>query len=125
LLPDPLPISVTVTSSVGKKSAGHRRNRTTMKKLTAFFVLGLTAVALTGCGKAAKADCEKAFDHIIEITIAPMKDLGEDAMKAARDGAAAGKEDFMKQCEGKVSKASVDCVIAAKSLEDITKCDNV
>jgi len=96
-----------------------------MKKFTAFIVLGLAAVALTGCAKADKAACEKAFDHVIEITIAPMKDLGEDALKAAREGAAAGKADFMKECEGKVSKAQVDCVIAAKSLEDVTKCDSV
>jgi len=84
-------------------------------------VLALLATVLAaGCGaRATKEDCEKMVDHMIDVQVEGKSKLVADMTKKLMQDE---KGKLVGECAGKVKKADVDCVIAAKKQSDIDKC---
>jgi hypothetical protein len=84
---------------------------------TALF-LGAT-IALVGCSKASKEDCGKMVDRMTELELE-----GQDATVAemTKKMMEETKKDIVAECEGKIGKSQVQCVIDAKTKADIDKC---
>ena len=81
-------------------------------------VAGMFAMALVACES--KTDCEKAVDHIIEIS-------GKDpAMSRAEREAMSepgNRKSMLEQCNQSFRPAGgVGCVLAAKTLADVDTC---
>lgn len=81
-------------------------------------VLG-ASVALFGCAKASKEDCEKMVDRMTDVELE-----GQDAAVAelTRKMMQETKKEIVAECEGKLSKSQVQCVIDAKTKADIDNC---
>jgi hypothetical protein len=77
------------------------------------------AVALFGCSKATKEDCEKMVDRMTELELE-----GQDAAVAdlTRKMMQDTKKEIVAECEGKLSKSQVQCVIDAKTKAEIDAC---
>ncbi len=86
-----------------------------IKTISTFFVVVLAAASLTAC--AGEGNCEKAVDHIVQLI---EKDL------AGREGDAeeADRGALIEQCtkDGLTEKQEA-CVLRAKSLAELNKCD--
>jgi hypothetical protein len=83
--------------------------------LLSLFVLG-------ACAKPSEADCEKMADHVTDIMVKEMADGMDDSIKdAIREEATKERDNLVKDCR-KESKAWVDCVLKAQSLEEIESC---
>lgn len=80
------------------------------------FVLG-------ACAKPTEADCEKLADHVTDIMVNEMtKDMDIEGMAdAVREEAQKERGKLIEECKTG-SKAEVDCILKAESLEDIEKC---
>jgi hypothetical protein len=99
--------------------------------------LALVAGLATGCGDApSKDDCEKLLEHLVELEVSaggakPPTEGDQAAIDAARAELAKQKKaivdaasaKFIEACADKTPKAVVTCSLAAKSLEDVAKCD--
>lgn len=94
------------------------------------FIPGLGAVifalGLIACSKASKEDCQKAADNLVNLTIEQQLKDHPKAQQALRKKAFASqakkiKDDFVKDCEGEPAD-KVDCIINARSMDDIEKC---
>jgi hypothetical protein len=95
------------------------------------WVLGLLFVAACGKGPS-DGDCKKLLDHLVDLEF---KKAGaaatSDAMKAeiAKQKTAvsdAKSSEFLDTCKKKMSKARVECALAATELEGdsgVAKCD--
>ena len=86
-----------------------------IKTLSTFFAVLLACAALSACG--GDGNCEKAVDHIVQLI---EKDL------AGREGAAekADRATLIEQCKKDgLTQKQEDCVLNAKSLPDLNKCD--
>jgi hypothetical protein len=70
-------------------------------------VLGVCFLA--GCDKPTEADCKKAVDNLNQIYGA------HDDDDALADG--------VRHCQAMSTKATVQCMIAAKTIEDADKCE--
>ncbi len=81
-------------------------------------VLG-AALALAGCAKASAEDCGKMVDRMTELELE-----GQDAAVAemTKKMMEETKKDIVAECDGKISKSQVQCVIDAKTKADIDKC---
>lgn len=98
-----------------------------MRLLLASFLLAAAA-----CSDApSKSDCEKLLDHLIEIEIKAGGGDGELSAEAKADlekqkkgviEFASGQK-FLETCTEKMTKKSVECGLAAKTSEDVAKCD--
>jgi hypothetical protein len=86
---------------------------------TAAALFGILALGLAGCAKADKADCEKMFDRMAEIQLEGQDSLVKELTRKMLEPE---KEKVVAECEGKLSKSQVQCVIDAKSQADIDKC---
>lgn len=87
---------------------------------TAKITLVLAAsVALFGCAKASKEDCEKMVDRMTEVELE-----GQDKAVAdlTRQMMQETKKEIVAECEGKIGKSQVQCVIDAKSKAEIDAC---
>lgn len=87
---------------------------------TAKITLALGAsVALFGCAKASKEDCEKMVDRMTELELE-----GQDKAVAdlTRQMMQETKKEIVAECEGKIAKSQVQCVIDAKTKADIDAC---
>ncbi len=82
-------------------------------------IFALASMTFAGCK--GKSDCEKACDKLMELAQGMMKMLPE---QVRAEGEKKMKEEFGK-CPAKCEAGKLDpkCVIAAKSLEDIGKCE--
>jgi hypothetical protein len=101
-----------------------------MRTLRAILAAGLCLAA--GCSDAPSKDqCEKLLDHLIELE---MKAGGTDAelTPEMKDDLAKQKtqvvdfavgQKFIETCTDKTPKKVVECGLAAKSAEDLAKCD--
>lgn len=79
------------------------------------------AAATFGCGKTAtKDDCEKAFTHIIDLAVAGQDKSAAELVK--KQMAKDERDGFLKECDGKATKAEIDCIVSAKTSDDIDKC---
>lgn len=86
----------------------------TMMTVFAAAVLGI------GCGpKATKADCEKFVDHMVDIQAGGNEEIAAAAKKASMGPE---RDKLIAECDGKASKAEIDCANAAKTKADIEKC---
>ena len=92
----------------------------------------LATAALGACSDApSKSDCEKLLDHLIdlemksggsgEVTADMKKDL--DKQRTAIREFAAGQK-FLETCTEKTPKKVVECGLAAKTSDDVAKCDD-
>jgi len=88
-------------------------------------------LALGACSDApSKADCDKLLDHLIdlemkaggtgEVTDDMKKDL--EKQRAQVHDFAAGQK-FLDTCREKTPKKVVQCGLAAKTIDDVAKCD--
>lgn len=77
------------------------------------------SLALLGCSKASKEDCEKMVDRMTELELE-----GQDAAIAemTKKMMEETKKDIVAECEGKIGKSQVQCVIDAKTKADIDAC---
>jgi len=69
------------------------------------------AVALAGCGKGNEERCQAAIENIFSLTGIDKTSSGPDMHAAVRN------------CRSKASGAAIDCMIAAKTLEELEKCE--
>ena len=86
-----------------------------IKTISAFFAVLLASASLTAC--AGEGNCEKAVDHIVQLI---EKDL------AGREGKPekANREKLIEDCKTDgLTKKQEGCVLRAKSLPDLNKCD--
>jgi hypothetical protein len=72
-------------------------------------VLVLVVLAF-GCNKPSEENCKKAVENMREL-------LGTD------NGVSSDTTAAVRSCKGGSTKASVDCAIAAKTVEDLEKCE--
>lgn len=82
--------------------------RATMLR-TYFLVAGLAV--LVSCNKPSEDACQKAIDNIQKIT-------GIENSAGAPDSAAA-----VRKCRAQASKTAVQCMIDAKTIENIAACE--
>jgi hypothetical protein len=98
----------------------------------AAIAIGTLVLGLAGCGKGG-GKCEQAVNKGMEMASAMMGAMGggdKDAMAKAKAEMEKQKPEAIKKCDealkndkdGKVAKA-LDCVIGAKDLEAMTKCE--
>lgn len=87
-------------------------------KYCAVILVGVAALVFSGCDS--RTDCEKAVEHIIKIGGA------DTSMPRAERNAMANmsnRKEMIDQCEKSFRPAGgVDCVLKAKSLQDVDKC---
>lgn len=83
-----------------------------MNRIARVFVLiAWSAAALAACGKPKAEDCEKAVANIRSIYGTAGIDFGVSPEAAVRS------------CRGSANRASVQCMIAAKTMEDLRACE--
>jgi hypothetical protein len=63
------------------------------------------------CSRPSQQDCENAVDHIREL------------YGTAEDEAGVGRAAAIRSCRGNADKDSVDCVLAARTKEDLANCE--
>ena len=95
-----------------------------MRKLLASSFLAVSLLAI-GCGGG--GDCNKAVDHVFDITMKEMGALIPADKKGEIEKEMKGqKEKAVKECqEKKYSKKQFDCIMAAKTMNDLGKCDGL
>lgn len=72
----------------------------------------LAALVAAGCeAKPTEEACERAIENLREISGLARADVGADPKAAIRS------------CQANSSRATVDCMIAAKTMEDIVECE--
>lgn len=95
-------------------------------------LLASLLLAAAACSDApSKSDCEKLLDHLIDLEIKAGGGDGELSTEAKAElekqkkGVAefAAGQKFLETCREKMTKASVECGLAAKTAEDVAKCD--
>ncbi len=92
-----------------------------MHTLASLALAAVGAGSLVACGKtASKEDCEQAFVHTIDLAVAGQDKAAAEVVKKQMERDEKGG--FVKECEGKAMKSEVDCIIAAKTSDDIDKC---
>lgn len=80
--------------------------------LLSMALMALLFVGLTGCkAKPSEKDCQTAINNVRRITGQDSSDMGADPIAVIRS------------CRGNSSQKSVDCMIAAKSEEDLNACE--
>jgi hypothetical protein len=78
--------------------------------LAALFILG-GVTATTGCNKPSEDECRAAIENVRRLTGMAAADYGPDPEAAVRS------------CRGNADRASVRCVGAATSLDDLAQCE--
>lgn len=71
----------------------------------------VAALATAGCDKPTEEQCRKAVENVRRLTGTTQSDFGADPEAA------------MRSCRGNASKKSVLCIIEAKTVADLTKCE--
>ena len=95
-----------------------------MKKvLVLLTIIGMFAI--TGCTKSPEAHCAQAMDHVMEMMMKDpsMKKMPKEALAKMKEGFAKKKEEGVKECAAKYDKASVECILGAKEMKEMAKCD--
>lgn len=83
-----------------------------MRRLTiAVLALGLGLASATGCGDTNEQKCKKAVENIFTLTGLNKSGSGPDVHAAVRS------------CRANASSDAIDCMIDAKSLDDLAKCE--
>jgi len=83
-----------------------------MKRLTiAVLAVCLGIGAATGCSSGNEAGCRKAIKNIFKITGMDKGSSGPNVDAAVRS------------CRANASGDAIDCMIAAKTLDDLSKCE--
>lgn len=77
------------------------------------------SVALFGCAKASKEDCEKMVDRMTELELEGQDKAVADLTRKMMEET---KKEIVAECEGKIGKSQVQCVIDAKSKAEIDAC---
>lgn len=91
-----------------------------MRSMKVASVLFAMSMALGACGKGSK--CEKAADKVIAMMGDMVKGMPEEAAKKMKEESAKMKSQFVEECKKKASDKEIDCVLAAKTMEDMDKC---
>lgn len=86
---------------------------------SAIVMVATAALMVTGCSKANKAECEQMVDKMIDLQV---QGLSPDLQKLTKSGMADEKPKMVADCDGKVSKSDVQCVMNAKTSADLDKC---
>ena len=93
-----------------------------MRKSYAMFIAaGFTvSLAVGACGgKPSEDDCKKFADHFATLMV---KGQEGPALEISKQVAEGMKEELIKNCKETGTKAEVDCVLKAASMEDVEKC---
>ncbi len=92
--------------------------------------LALTLAASTGCKNGASSDqCSQAMTNVLEIEFAAAgakadtPELKADIAKQKKTATDARAAEFMDGCQHKTPKHIVECMIAAKTAEQLAVCD--
>jgi hypothetical protein len=103
-----------------------------MPRRIALALLSFGIAGLAGCGDApSKSDCDKLLAHLIDLEVAasggkPVAETPDGKQqldKQRKQVAEAASAKFEDACVDKTPKQVVDCALAAKTLDDIAKCD--
>lgn len=81
-----------------------------MKRLLLTLVMAALGTSF-GCDKPTEEQCKKAVENIRKLTGTSQSDFGADPQAAIRS------------CKSNASKASVQCMTEAKTIEALTKCE--
>ncbi|MCB9734238.1 MAG: hypothetical protein H6745_16705 [Deltaproteobacteria bacterium] len=97
-----------------------------MKLVATLLTTAAIAFSAGACSsKPSAEDCEKAADHVVDLTVAAVTkstpDAPEEAVAAARKGAEKSRARFVEMCP-QVDKGTIDCINGAGTLEDMQKC---
>ena len=76
-------------------------------------------VALFGCAKASKEDCEKMVDRMTDLELEGQDKAVADLTRKMMEET---KKEIVAECEGKIGKSQVQCVIDAKTKAEIDAC---
>jgi len=91
-----------------------------LKRISAFFALALLSTMLAACG--GKGDCAKVVDQTVKLVADSAAQI--DPAQAAKASTPESRAELLKQCEKDgVTKKQERCVLAAKTLVDLNKCD--
>lgn len=104
---------------------GCRARPTQMHTRLTLPLSGLMALALLlpGCTRPPEAECKKFADHVKELTLAELAPRGDAAVKAGGDAFEKdGREALMKTCAEQGSQREIDCVLKAKTLNELNEC---
>lgn len=82
-----------------------------MKTSTLLFAVVCLGLFACDSGKASESQCKKAVDNIRKITGLDKADLG------------ARPETMVRSCRAQTTRASADCMIQAKTIEDLRGCE--
>ncbi len=93
-----------------------------MRKSYATFIAASFTVSLVigACGgKASAEDCKKFADHFGVLMTNGQEGQAAEITRQVADGM---KEELIKDCNERGTKADIDCALAAKTMEDLEKC---
>ena len=92
-----------------------------MKTINGAFLAALVGVSLiAGCGgKPTEADCDKFAEKFVELMSEGTE--GDAAAEMAKSLAEGMKPELKKTCMEEGTKADVQCVLDAKTMEDLEK----
>lgn len=95
-----------------------------MRSLTksALFALLAGSMALSaGCGKGSK--CEKAGEKVVALLGEMSKGMPEADAKKIKEDSGKMKTQFVADCKKKATDKELDCILAAKTMDDMDKCN--
>ena len=99
--------------------------RNLLKVITFTAAVGALAMG-AGCGKAAAPTCDNAASHAMELMLSSdeMKKASPEEKKMAETMMKGLKDEIIKECkEKKWDDKTIKCVIDAKKMDDMEKCD--
>lgn len=77
-------------------------------------------------GKMSQKKCEKAIEHIFELTLSDykeeQKEIPEEKMKEIRQRWNEAKGQLVEQCQEKATKKGIKCVMESKKIDEATQC---
>jgi hypothetical protein len=86
-----------------------------MRRIRCAVLISVLSAAACGDGKVTTADCEKMVDHVLEL-MGPSEENAKFRERALQECSDAAKE-------GEITKADLDCIIKATSLEATRPCE--
>jgi small lipoprotein (TIGR04454 family) len=78
---------------------------------------GMTAGA--GCGRPSQEDCQKAVDHLMDLIQSAAPPESDDVKKALQANFTDQRNQFIDECKSQGTKKDTDCILGAKSLDDL------
>ena len=83
--------------------------------------LALSLAVVPGCGRPSQDDCSKAVDHLMDLITSAAPPESDDVKKALANQYSTKRDEFLASCKEQGTKKDVDCIMASKTLDDLSK----